>query len=122
MFIPRHYYHRAAAIAAELREAQEARRAAFRAQHHALVEGDEKTVFHPNQFENFSNFRAHYETTGPEIYRQTRGHVDAFVAAAGTGGTLGGVSVYLKQKSPNVRVRSHIHTLLCGKGRWIDLI
>lgn len=56
------------------------------------------------QFENLANFKAHFETTGPEIYRQTRGHVDAFVCAAGTGGTLGGVSVYLKQKLPHLKV------------------
>lgn len=57
------------------------------------------------QFENLANFRSHYETTGPEIYRQARGRVDAFVCAAGTGGTLGGVSVYLKQKLPSLKVR-----------------
>jgi hypothetical protein len=103
--ITSHYYHRAAAIAAELRAEQEARRAAYRLQHHALIEGGERMIYHPNQFENLANFRAHFETTGPEIYRQARGRVDAFVAAAGTGGTLAGVGVYLKQKQPNVRVR-----------------
>lgn len=49
-----------------------------------------------DQFENLANFRAHYEGTGPEIWEQTGGNVDAFVAAAGTGGTLAGVSTFLQ--------------------------
>ena len=56
-----------------------------------------------NQFDNTANRRAHFETTGPEIWEQTAGRVDAFVAASGTGGTLGGVSEYLKSRSPRVR-------------------
>lgn len=48
--------------------------------------------------------RAHYKTTGPEIYRQTNGHLDAFICSAGTGGTLAGVSKYLKEKKPNVQI------------------
>lgn len=52
--------------------------------------------FFADQFENLSNFRAHYEGTGPEIWEQTSGHLDAFVAAAGTGGTLAGVSRFLQ--------------------------
>ena len=52
--------------------------------------------FFADQFENLANFRAHYEGTGPEIWEQTGGNVDAFVAAAGTGGTVAGISRLLK--------------------------
>lgn len=52
--------------------------------------------FFADQFENLANFRAHYEGTGPEIWEQTDGNVDAFVAAAGTGGTVAGVSTFLQ--------------------------
>ena len=57
-----------------------------------------------NQFDNVANRSAHERTTGPEIWRQTDGGVDAFVAATGTGGTLGGVSRYLKSRRNDVRV------------------
>ncbi len=56
-----------------------------------------------NQFDNTANRRAHFETTGPEIWEQTGGRIDAFVAAAGTGGTVAGVSEYLKSRRPSVR-------------------
>lgn len=55
-----------------------------------------KGGFFADQFENLANFRAHYEGTGPEIWEQLDGKLDAFVAAAGTGGTVAGVSRYLK--------------------------
>jgi cysteine synthase A len=56
-----------------------------------------------NQFDNTANRRAHVETTGPEIWDDTNGHVDAFVAATGTGGTLAGVAEYLKSRNARVR-------------------
>ena len=56
-----------------------------------------------NQFDNTVNRRAHIESTGPEIWEQTGGRVDAFVAACGTGGTFAGVSEYLKSRRPSVR-------------------
>ena len=56
-----------------------------------------------NQFDNTANRRAHVETTGPEIWEQTGGRIDAFVAASGTGGTVAGVSEYLKSRSAKVR-------------------
>lgn len=57
-----------------------------------------------NQFDNLANRRAHYETTGPEIWQQTDGKIDAWVAATGTGGTYAGVAMFLKDKNPNVKV------------------
>lgn len=60
--------------------------------------------FIPSQFDNTANPQAHFETTGPEIWRDADGDVDAFVAGVGTGGTLSGVGAYLKQQNPNCRV------------------
>ena len=56
-----------------------------------------------NQFDNLANRRAHFNSTGPEIWRQTAGKVDAWVAATGTGGTYAGVALYLKQQNPQVQ-------------------
>ncbi|MEG3848230.1 cysteine synthase A [Microcoleus sp. herbarium19] len=56
-----------------------------------------------NQFDNLANRRAHYETTGPEIWQQTEGKVDVWVAATGTGGTFAGVSMFLKSKNPAIK-------------------
>ncbi|MEM1238388.1 MAG: cysteine synthase A [Cyanobacteria bacterium P01_H01_bin.26] len=56
-----------------------------------------------NQFENLANRQAHYETTGPEIWQQTGGRLDAWVAATGTGGTYAGTAMFLKDKNPDIR-------------------
>lgn len=60
--------------------------------------------YHMNQYDNLANRLAHYETTGPEIWRQTDGKITHFVCTAGTGGTVTGVAMYLKEKNPNIQV------------------
>ena len=69
----------------------------------ARLAGSLRNAIWANQFDNPANRRAHVETTGPEIWAQTEGRIDAFVASSGTGGTLGGVSEFLKSKSTRVR-------------------
>jgi cystathionine beta-synthase len=68
-----------------------------------LVE-ERPNAFRPNQYGNPANPQAHFETTGPEIWRQTDGKITHFVAGAGTGGTLSGVGRYLKSQNPDVQI------------------
>jgi cysteine synthase B len=86
-----------------LTPAKEATDGAIRKAHQILEEEPDR-YYMPNQFENPNNALAHYETTGPEVYSQTNGEVDVFVAGMGTTGTLMGVSAYLKEKKPGVRI------------------
>ncbi len=69
-----------------------------------LASEEPEKCYMPNQFDNESNVLAHYETTGPEIFAQTKGEVDVFVAGMGTTGTLMGTGEYLKEKKPGVKI------------------
>jgi len=71
---------------------------------HQIVNDEPDLYYMPNQFVNENNSLAHYETTGPEIYSQTNGEVDVFVAGMGTTGTLMGTGRYLKEKKPGIRI------------------
>ncbi len=94
-----------AAFGAEvvLTPARESTDGAIRAAFRALEEEPDK-YYMPNQFDNESNILAHYETTGPEIFNQTEGEVDVFIAGMGTTGTLMGVGSYLKERKPEVKI------------------
>ncbi len=71
---------------------------------HKLLQEDPEQYYMPNQFENENNILAHYETTGPEIFSQTNGEIDVFVAGLGTTGTIIGTGRYLREKKPSVKV------------------
>jgi len=69
-----------------------------------LAEENPQMYWWADQFENLSNYKAHYKHTGPEIYEQTKGKIDFLVSIAGTGGTIGGNSAYLKKKDSKIKV------------------
>lgn len=81
---PDNYVHQAARLAEKLRATES------------------HGVLYANQWENLSNGNGHYRSTGPEIWQQTNGKIDAFCCAIGTGGTISGVGRYLKQQNPNI--------------------
>jgi cysteine synthase len=67
-----------------------------------LRDSEPNGVLFADQWNNLDNSKAHYESTGPEIWRQTEGRIDGFICSVGTGGTLAGTSVFLKEKNKNV--------------------
>jgi len=71
---------------------------------HRILEENPDKYFMPNQFDNPNNPLAHYETTAPEVFEQTKGDMDVFVAGMGTTGTLMGMSQYFKEKSEKIRI------------------
>lgn len=68
------------------------------------LNGEIANSFWVNQYDNLSNAKAHYESTGPEIWEQTDGKITHFVVGVGTGGTISGVAKYLKEKNPNIKI------------------
>ncbi|MDY0270649.1 PLP-dependent cysteine synthase family protein [Trichloromonas sp.] len=86
-----------------LSEACQATDGAIRLAHQILID-DPDRYYMPNQYVNPNNPLAHYETTGPEIFRQTAGEIDVFVAGMGTSGTLMGTGRFLRQAKPEVRI------------------
>ncbi len=69
-----------------------------------LAQSEPNGAVWANQFDNVANRRGHYETTGPEIYADTQGRIDGFVSAVGTGGTLAGVGMALKERDPRIKI------------------
>lgn len=68
------------------------------------ITAETEGAFQPNQYLNMANPQAHFETTGPEVWRQTDGEIDVFVAGVGTGGTITGAGRFLKQQKPEVEI------------------
>jgi len=71
---------------------------------HRMHDAEPGKYYMPNQYDNENNALSHYETTGPEIIKQTGGEIDAFVAGMGTGGTLMGAGRYLREQNPHCRI------------------
>ncbi|NLJ75898.1 MAG: cysteine synthase family protein [Peptococcaceae bacterium] len=69
-----------------------------------IIKEEPNKYYMPNQFININNTLSHYETTGPEIFAQTEGEIDVFVAGMGTTGTLMGIAMYLKEKKPGIKI------------------
>ena len=69
-----------------------------------LAQSESNGAFWANQFDNVANRQGHIETTGPEIWEQTGGKLDGFICAVGTGGTLAGVGIALKERNPKIRI------------------
>jgi cysteine synthase A len=69
-----------------------------------LAQSEANGAIWANQFDNVANRQGHYQTTGPEIWHQTDGRIDGFVCAVGTGGTLAGVALALKERNPKIRI------------------
>ena len=69
-----------------------------------LIKETDKGVLWANQFDNIANQEGHYKTTGPEIWSQTEGKINGFVCSVGSGGTIAGISRYLKEKNPNISI------------------
>ncbi|MBI2127100.1 MAG: cysteine synthase family protein [Thaumarchaeota archaeon] len=82
----------------------------------AIVKGHPGEYFMPNQYENDANFMAHYYSTGPEIWNDSKGRVTHFVTGVGTGGTVTGVGKFLKERNPNIK----IHGVEPQKGHHIQ--
>jgi cysteine synthase A len=82
-----------------------------------LAETEPNGAVWANQFDNVANRQGHYETTGPEIWEQTGGRVDGFICAVGTGGTLAGVGMALKERNPKVAIGLASITEGIGQGR-----
>jgi cysteine synthase A len=101
----REKYELLAAMGAEIRKVPPvpfANQAHF--YHQARILAEAHGWFWANQFENLANGEAHYQTTGPELWAQCEGRIDVLVCSVGTGGTLSGVSRYLKEQNPALRV------------------
>jgi len=69
-----------------------------------LAETESKGVIFADQWNNMANRKAHYATTGPEIWQQTDGNVDGFICSIGTGGTIAGTSTFLREKNPDIKI------------------